>query len=192
MRVAVIQGHPDRTPERFLRALARAYADGAKERGHDVRIVDLAELEIPLLRTRLEWQTGRRPEGIRKAQEVIGWAQHLVLFYPLWLGEMPALVKAFLEQALHPGFAIRVGKNGRWKTLLGGRSARIVVTMGMPALVYQWYFGAHSLKSLKRNILGFCGVRPVRHTLIGNVEGCGVVDRALWLRKLRLLGRRAS
>lgn len=35
---------------------------------------------------------------------------------------------------------------------LGGRAARVVVSMGMPALVYQWTFRAHSVKSLERNI----------------------------------------
>ena len=48
--------------------------------------------------------------------------------------------------------------------------ARVVVTMGMPAFVYRWVFGAHSLKSLERNILRFCGIRPIRETLVGSVE----------------------
>lgn len=28
--------------------------------------------------------------------------------------------------------------------------ARIVISMGMPAFVYRWYFRAHGLKSLRR------------------------------------------
>ena len=36
--------------------------------------------------------------------------------------------------------------------LLKGRSARIVVTMGMPALFYSLYYRSHSVKSLKRNV----------------------------------------
>ena len=55
--------------------------------------------------------------------------------------------------------------------LLKGRSARIVVTMGMPAFFYRIYYRSHSVKSLKRNILEFVGVSPVRTTLIGMVEG---------------------
>ena len=34
----------------------------------------------------------------KPAQADIGWAQHIVLFFPLWLGDMPAVLKAFLEQ----------------------------------------------------------------------------------------------
>ena len=41
----------------------------------------------------------------------------------------------------------------------------------MPALICRWYFGAHSLKSLERNILSFAGIRPNQHTLIGMIEG---------------------
>ena len=41
--------------------------------------------------------------------------------------------------------------------------------MGMPALVYRWYFRAHSVKSLERNILGMVGIAPVSETLIGTV-----------------------
>ena len=57
------------------------------------------------------------------------------------------------------------------KKLLGGKSARIVVTMGMPSLFYRLYYRSHSVRSLARNILGFVGVKPVRVSLIGNVEG---------------------
>jgi putative NADPH-quinone reductase len=192
MRVLLIQGHPDRSQGRFLRALAREYREGALAKGHEVRTVDLSGINVPLLRSREEWQSAVPELPLREAQEAIRWANHIVLFYPLWLGEMPALVKAFLEQVLRPGFAVSVQASGRWSMLLRGRSARVVVTMGMPAPVYRWYFGAHSLKSLKRNILGFCGIRPVRHTLVGNVEGCSAVERALQLRKLRALGRRAA
>jgi putative NADPH-quinone reductase len=129
---------------------------------------------------------------VRQAQEAIRWADHLVILYPLWLGTMPALLKAFLEQAFRPGFAIgRGGSGSSWKKLLTGKSARVVVTMGMPALVYRWFFRAHSLKSLERNILGFVGIGPIRETLIGTVEA-SAASRERWLAKLRALGARAE
>jgi len=92
-----------------------------------------------------------------------------VILYPLWLGDMPALLKGFLEQLLRPGFAIKAGA-GLGAGLLRGKSAHLVVTMGMPALFYRFYFGSHSVKSFERNILKLVGVKPVRHTLIGSVE----------------------
>jgi putative NADPH-quinone reductase len=58
---------------------------------------------------------------------------------------MPALLKAFLEQVMRPGLAFSKVESGTsWKKLLTGKSARIVVTTGMPALAYRRYFGARN------------------------------------------------
>jgi putative NADPH-quinone reductase len=61
--------------------------------------------------------------------------------------------------------------------------------MGMPAPVYRWYFGAHSLKNLERNILGFIGIHPIKTTLIGMVEATSHAKRARWINKLAELGK---
>lgn len=192
IRIAVIQGHPDPTPKHFGHALAAAYVQGARQGGHDVRSLEIATLDFPIVRTPENWRDDPPSAEIRAAQEVFTWADHLVLLYPLWLGSMPALLKGYLEQVFRPGFAIREGAPGRpWKRLLTGKSARIVVTMGMPAFVYRWYFRAHSLKSLERNILGFSGIRPIKATLIGGIESLDDVARRMWLEKVEGLGRMA-
>ncbi len=128
------------------------------------------------------------------AQDGIGWAEHIVFFFPIWLGDMPALLKGFLEQVARPGFAILREKGGSpWGSKgLSGRSARVVVTMGMPALVYRWYFRAHSVKSLQRNILGFVGIAPVHETLIGMTGDMQPEAAARWLGKLKRLGATAG
>jgi putative NADPH-quinone reductase len=190
-RIAIIQGHPDPAGDRLCHALADAYAAGAEAAALEVRRIEVAKLEFPLLRTQADFEKGSPPASIAAAQEAIRWAEHLVIIYPLWLGMMPALLKAFLEQVLRPGFAHRTNDHG-WQALLKGRSARIVVTMGMPALVYRWYFGAHGLKSLERSILAFVGIRPIRETLIGMVGSANERRRKAWLEKLRALGARGQ
>ena len=191
-RILVIQAHPDGSQPHFCHALAQAYEDAAREAGHEVQRVDLAALDFPLLRSRVEWEDGPLPASLKPAQEGIAWAEHLVFFFPLWLGGMPALLKGFLEQVARPGFALGRSGEGGWPTkLLTGRSARVVVTMGMPALVYRWVFRAHSLKALERNILGFVGIAPIHETLIGLVEGMSDKHRQGWLRRLATLGRHA-
>ncbi len=187
-RITVINGHPDPRPERLVHALADAYAAGALAAGHEVRRIDVAALEFPLLARAADWETGSVPPGLAAAQADIGWAEHLVILYPLWLGAMPALLKGFLEQVFRPGFAIDPGARSLNGGRLKGRSARIVVTMGMPALVYRWYFGAHSLKSLERNILRFVGFAPVRATIVGMVGAAGEGRQRRWLDRLRRLG----
>lgn len=189
--ITLIQGHPDPDSRRFGRALAEAYMEGARAAGCEMRLIDVGRLDFPLLRSQEEWMASTPPHALQEAQDAIAWAHHLVLFYPLWLGAMPAYFKAFLEQVLRPGFARESAADGNFgKPLLKGRSARIVVTMGMPALVYRWYFRAHSLKSLERNVLSFCGIGPIRETLVGSVGSRNLSHHEEWLAKLRALGAR--
>jgi putative NADPH-quinone reductase len=189
MRIAVIDGHPDPAPERLCHALADAYAKGAVAGGHEVQRVAVAAMDLPLLRSEAEFHGDTVPEAARQTQEAIEWAEHLVLIYPLWLGTMPAALKALLEQSLRPDFAMDY--TGKWPAgRLQGRSARVVVTMGMPALAYRWWFGAHSLKSLERNVLKFVGIKPVRETLFGMVGEASEVTREGWLEEMRKLGEK--
>jgi putative NADPH-quinone reductase len=191
--IAIIQGHPDPRDGRYCRALAAAYAEGAAEAGHAARTIDVAKIDFPILRTREAWESGPIPDTLREAQDAIGWADHLVMFFPLWAGTMPALLKAFLEQVFRPGFAMAAGTRDRmWEKRLAGKSARVVVTMGMPALVYRWWFRAHALKGLERNVLAFCGIGPIRESLIGMIESPDASAREAWLERMRRLGRRGA
>ena len=184
-KILIIDAHPDADPAHFVHALASAYARGAA--AHNVQTLRIADLDFPLLRDPKDWQEQAPPSAIRAAQEQIQWADHLVIFYPLWLGDMPALLKAFVEQALRPEFAFRYGSGMMPDKLLKGRSARLVVTMGMPGLVYELFYGAHSVKSFARNILKFVGIAPVRRTIIGAVASSDR-HRQRWLEKVEALG----
>jgi putative NADPH-quinone reductase len=191
-RIVIIQGHPDPAGNHLCHALADAYAEGAKEAGHEVARINVAELDFPWLRSKTAFDSGPLPAVLVPCQEAIGRADHLVIVHPLWLGTVPALLEAFLEQVFRPGFAFVHGQSGKsWTKRLKGKSARIVITMGMPALIYRWYFGAHGLKSLKRNILGFAGIAPIRESLFGMVEGASQGKREKWLAQMRNLGRQA-
>jgi putative NADPH-quinone reductase len=190
--IVIIDGHPDDSPQRFLHALANAYADGACAGGHTVKTVAVADLEFPLLRSAEDFEKGQPPEAIRGAQDIIGHADHLLLLFPLWLGSMPAILKGFLEQLLRPGFAYAPAPSGLPKKLLAGKSAHVIVTMGMPGFFYRWYYRAHSLKSLERNILNAVGIKPVRTTVIGMVGSNNSSNRRRWLRKMSDLGKRAG
>lgn len=188
-RIVIVQGHPDPAGGHLCHTLADTYAAAAVEAGHEVRRVEVARLDFPLLRTQADWNDGAVPPALLPAQQHILWANHLVMLFPLWLGDMPALLKGFLEQAARPGFAFKPGAKGPMAVKgLTGRSARVVVTMGMPALIYRFIFRAHSVKSLERNVLGFVGFAPVHETLIGNVETHDAATREGWLKTMRKLG----
>ncbi|QYF92980.1 NAD(P)H-dependent oxidoreductase [Massilia sp. PAMC28688] len=193
-RILLIQGHPDAAHQHLCVALEQAYREGALQQGHQVRRIHIAALDFPLLTSQEEWEHGPLPASLHTAQDDIVWAEHLVFFFPLWLGDMPALVKGFLEQIARPGFAFAAGEGqmAMRKKALSGRSARIIITMGMPGFVYRWYFLAHSLKSMKRNILGFVGIGPVRDTIVGLAGKLSADQAQRWLARMAALGRAAA
>lgn len=179
--ILILDGHPDPDSGRFVHALAAAYRAGAEQAQHSVQVIRLADLEFPLLRSQADYEKGEPVESVQRCQALFDWAQHVVILYPLWLGSMPALLKALLEQMLRPGFAFSTLKLGRWRVKFhSGKSARIVVTTGMPGLWYRWWFRAHSVKSLQRNILEFIGFRRVRATIIGTVADLSSAQRTAW------------
>ncbi len=90
MRVLIINGHPDPKASHLCDALADAYADGARAAGHEVARIDVRALDFPLLRSRHEWESEPLPPSLQAAQNAIGHAQHLMVVFPLWLGDMPA------------------------------------------------------------------------------------------------------
>ncbi|MDA5192851.1 NAD(P)H-dependent oxidoreductase [Govanella unica] len=190
--ITIIQGHPDAEGGHLCHTLADSYADAAVAAGHEVRRIDVALIEFPILRSQADYQSQHAPPNLGEAQEDILWADHLVLVFPLWLGSLPALFKAFLEQVLRPGFAFAYDRNNIPKRLLHGRSARVVVTMGMPAWAYRWYFRSHALRALEHNILRFVGIKPVRTMLCGLVESAS--DRTFrgWIKDMAKHGTRGD
>jgi len=59
----------------------------------------------------------------------------------------------------------------------------------MPAFLYRWFFFAHTLRSLKRNIRRYSAITPAGDTLVGPVDKPGVSAKAL--ETMRALGSAA-
>jgi putative NADPH-quinone reductase len=68
-RITIIQGHPDPAGNHLLNAMADAYAEGATSAGHQVRRIEVAKLEFPLLRTQADFEAGTLPSCLTQAQE---------------------------------------------------------------------------------------------------------------------------
>lgn len=185
--VTILQGHPDPTGHHLCHTLADAYAEGAAASGHRVTRIEIAEIDFPILRTQSEFESGPLPASLEASRDAILSADHVVIVFPLWLGTMPALVKAFLEQVMRPGTAFVYEKRGIRK-LLEGRSAHIVVTMGMPAWLYQTFFLSHGIRALQRNIFKFTGFSPVRTTMFGMVHSATNDTISRWTDAMRRKG----
>jgi len=190
-RIFLLDGHPDPSPERFCAALTDAYAGGARRSGHEVRRFDLGSMDFPMLRSKEDFESGPVAEDAARVQDAIRWANHIVIIHPMWMGNQPAMLRALFEQVFRYGFALTQPEDKKSNQLLKGKSAHVVMTMGMTSFVYRWYFGAHGLRALEKSLLGFSGVAPIRHTLVGAVDEMSDRKRRRWLRRMSDAGSRA-
>lgn len=187
--IAVVVGSP--LKDSYCEALGRAYLRGAEGGGHDVRLLLLADMKFDaVLREGYRCEQPLEPDLV-KAREAMKGADHLVFVFPLWCGDMPALMKGFIERILQPDLLAAQHDRTKWK-VFSGKSARIVMTMGMPGWFYRWYYGAHALKLFKRNVLHFIGIKPVHATIFGMVEAAGDEKRRVWLREVEAMGHGAE
>ena len=186
-KILIIQGNPDQ--ERYCRALGNAYKAGALSAGAEVKEIVVSNMEFnPNLAFGYRKRTELEPD-LLNAQEKITWADHLVIVYPLWWGGMPALLKGFFDRTFLPGFAFQKKENSVWwDKYLKGKSARIITTMDQPAWYYWLIYGAPGHKALKKMILEFCGIKPVKITSIGPIRFSKDSFREKHLNKIKNLG----
>ncbi len=188
-KILIILGHP--VKDTFSGQLFENYKQGALSSGAEVKELILRDLKFEL-----NFSSGYRGDqelepDLVKAQELITWAEHLVLIYPNWWSTFPALLKGFIDRTFLPGFAFKYRKGSLlWDKLLTGRSARLIITMDTPPCYYWLVYRRPGHNAMKRGILEFCGIRPVKITTIGSLKISSEQKRQQWLDKVKALGRK--
>ncbi len=185
-KICIIEGHPDNLKKHFCHALADEYEIGAKSEGHEVVRINVADLEFDALKSEEEYREGFIPDEISKSQKIILSSNHIVIIYPLWLGGMPSKLVAFFEQLMRPNFAYDA--DNMFDKKLKGKSAHLIVTMGMPAIIYKIFYGSHSIKGFITGVLKFVGISPVKTTFIGEVASKRT-NHKKWLEKANEFGK---
>lgn len=177
--ICIIDGHPDPEPHHLIHALCDAYGDGAAGAGHEVTRINISNLDFPYLE-KPEDMFDPPPEPVLTEREKIGRAGHLLIAFPLWLGGMPAKLKSFFEQAARGGYFVRMKEEAWPEQMMKGKSARIIVSMAMPGLVYRFGMDEGALKALERGMLGLSGFKPLHHSIIGGAGNLSEEDFRSW------------
>src|SRR5579872_5548971 len=110
LHVLLLLAHPRR--DSLCGAIADAYAAGAASAGVDLRRCELAALDFEYNVNEISPSDQAPEDGLRSAMEAIVWADHIVIVFPTWWGTMPAVLKAFLDRVLAPGFAFAGREHG--------------------------------------------------------------------------------
>ncbi len=187
--ILIIQAHP--VKDTFSEHLKDAYKNGAESAKGNVKILKLSELNFDLNFTQGYRGNQELEEDLVNAQKLISWADHLVFIYPNWWATFPALLKGFIDRTFLPGFAFKYREDSLlWDKLLTGKSARLIVTMDSPTWYYKWFIKAPGHHAMKKGILEFCGIKPVKITSFGPIKKSTVNQRNKWLKKVELFGNK--
>ncbi|MEL6306066.1 MAG: NAD(P)H-dependent oxidoreductase [Bacteroidota bacterium] len=187
MKILIINGHPDK--ESFNQALFEAYKRGVEKSNAEIREIKIGELQFnPNLQFGYRKRTELEPD-LLDAQEKLKWADHLVWFYPIWWGSVPAIMKGFLDRVLLPGFAFQKREGSVWwDKYFTGKTARLICTMDQPAWYYRLVNRSPSHTAMKKLTMQFIGVKSVKITSIGPIRLSKDEFRLKWLTKVEKLG----
>ncbi|MFA5997556.1 MAG: NAD(P)H-dependent oxidoreductase [Candidatus Paceibacterota bacterium] len=188
-KILVINGHPSK--ESYNYALSDSYIRGAKEGGADIRGINITDLPLEkYLRC-----TGKEAQcdEIKKSQDDITWAEHIVFIHPVWWSSFPGIMKTFIDLVFTPGFAYKYSpKNPIQEKLLGGRTAHIILTLNAPLWIYKFVFWSPSVVQLRDRVLAFAGIGPTRVTYVGPVIDSTEEKRKKYLEEVYLLGKKLA
>ena len=193
-RIFILNGHP--AEHSLSRTLVDAYADAARQAGHEVRITHLHDLHFD---GDFEWVNFEHPKPLEPALEQwlrdLSWSEHFMMSTPMWWGGLPAKLKGLFDRTLLPGRTFDTRK----KTLLGlptpmltGRSARVVLTSDTPGWFMRLAYKNALLWQVRRQILEFVGLKPTRLTHLGPASEAKPEQVQRWVKQIQQLGTQAA
>ncbi|MFD1605557.1 NAD(P)H-dependent oxidoreductase [Flavobacterium artemisiae] len=189
--ILLILGHPSQNS--FCNALLNAYKKGAERTGANVKTIYISQLkfDVNLADGYKFGETKPLEDDLIHSQELIKWADHVVLAYPNWWGFMPAVTKGFIDRIFIPGFAFKHHSGKIFpEKLLKGKSLRLLITMDTPKWWFYLIYRASQYQILKDIVFGYVGFDPIKFSTFGFMRKSTEKQRTKWLAKVEKLGEK--
>jgi putative NADPH-quinone reductase len=165
-KILIVTAHP--SSQGFVHKMAETYSSASKAKGNSVEILDLydAKNAQPFLKFETEKEWPR--EKVSEMQQKIATADEIILSFPVWWGDAPAILKNWLDYNFTGGFAYKYTAKGVDK-LLAGKTARIFATADAPGIAYSFFLAPMRLSWTKLR-LAFCGVKVTTFNVYGTMR----------------------
>lgn len=188
-KILVFLGNPNK--DSYTGRLADTYGEAARKAGHEVVRVNIQDLQFdPLLHQGYRAIQELEPD-LKKVQEYINWADHVVFVYPNWWCSMPAKMKGLFDRAWLPGFAFNFDKQTK-KLIqrLKGKTGRVIIVAGTHSPFKTWWKFGDFTNEISHGILGFAGIKT-RVSTYGPAERVAPEKLDAWAQKVAALGAKA-
>jgi len=164
MRFLIIECHP--YDESFATAVATMASKVLTNKGHLVENINLIDDSFnPVMSAEefKQWSDGKSKDKlVEKYQMMITKADILVIPFPVWWGNMPAILKGFWDKVLLPGWA--------FPNLLKGKKAIVITTMTSSLSEFNEDLQNPIYNAFIKNALGMCGIEVYKHFEIEKIN----------------------
>jgi NAD(P)H dehydrogenase (quinone) len=131
-----------------------------KSMDREFEVIDLyAENFNPVMPT-VSYSDENLDEKVTEYQQKISKASRLIIIFPIWWYNAPAMVKGFFDRVFTSGFAFKFGPAGP-EPLLADKTAVVINTFGGPKQGLEM-FGNAPVMAIDKAILEFCGLAVTR------------------------------
>lgn len=165
MNILIVTAHP--SSQGFTHQIANQYLGTKHTQGSEGEIMNLYDDQWKqgFLQFEEKIDMGEISIVQKQIQEKITKADEIIFIFPLWWGNMPAILKNFIDVNFTSGFAFKYEEGKSMPTkLLTGKQAEIFITCDGPKFYY-WFKNYPFTTIWKDFILGFCGIDVQKVTI---------------------------
>lgn len=162
----------------------KTYIDESKNKGHDVRVVNIYDLDIDYLRANGDDFDYSITEELKQAQENMKWANQLVFVYPVWCLTIPAIMKSFMDRVFAEGVAAEMTARGP-KPLMKDKTAVIMHSYSMPYFYFKYFYGDLLMKWWKIVLTDWCGPKIIKRFDFDLIDSVSEKRKQKWIKDIK-------
>ena len=184
MKAHIIYAHPN--PESFNHAIMQRVQSALVTAEVEHTISDLYAMNFnPVLRAS---DVKLVQDDVLDEQQKITKADFIIIIYPVWWTQMPAILKGYVDRVFAYNFAFQLNESGFPIQLLQGRKGIVISTFGSPEEFYEskGYLAAFE-KTVDTGILEYVGIACVAHLHFGNIARKSNQERKVDLARVESL-----
>jgi len=166
MKAHIVYAHPNE--KSFNNAILKRVEHTLKKHQISFTISDLYSMNFnPVLN---EADRTGQTNDIKVEQQKISNADWIIMIYPVWWTQMPAILKGYIDRVFAYGFAFRLNENGPPIRLLNGKKGVIISTFSHPYHFYEeeGYISAFE-KTIDEGVFNFVGIDVKKHFHLGSI-----------------------
>lgn len=182
MTILIITAHP--SSQGFTHQIAKQLRKKYKEEGLKVELVELYKSEFANQYVTFEKSPAEiiKHKHILDMQKKIKNTKELILVYPMWNFDMPAIMKNWFDSTFSAHFAFKYNNLGKPVGLLKNIEVKAYITCNGPELYYN-YVNKMPIKSVKTKFETLCQIKSTIN-IIGKVSKLKTEDKEKILNNL--------